>query len=85
MLMPIDGVMIELFTTNIGCFVVASKTINCVSGYGVNLLRDNNLETYWQSDGGQPHMVNVQFRFVFHFQLNFALNRLCFSGDGSCF
>ncbi|CAK8683539.1 anaphase-promoting complex subunit 10-like [Clavelina lepadiformis] len=35
---------------------------SCKQGYGVNLLRDNNLETYWQSDGIQPHMVNVQFR-----------------------
>ncbi|KAI3376046.1 hypothetical protein L3Q82_016575 [Scortum barcoo] len=25
-------------------------------------LRDDNLETYWQSDGSQPHLVNIQFR-----------------------
>ena len=24
-------------------------------------LRDNNLETYWQSDGTQPHNITVQF------------------------
>nr|CAB3234785.1 anaphase-promoting complex subunit 10-like [Phallusia mammillata] len=35
---------------------------SCKQGYGVSLLRDNNLETYWQSDGSQPHMVNIQFR-----------------------
>eukprot|EP00961_Rhodomonas_salina_P072781 977862-Rhodomonas_salina.1 len=23
--------------------------------------RDNNTETYWQSDGPQPHLVNIQF------------------------
>ena len=31
-------------------------------GNGVELLRDNNLDTYWQSDGAQPHLVNVQFQ-----------------------
>ena len=30
-------------------------------GYGVDKLRDGSLETYWQSDGSQPHVVNVQF------------------------
>jgi len=30
-------------------------------GNGVEELRDNNLETYWQSDGGQPHLINLQF------------------------
>lgn len=25
-------------------------------------LRDNSLETYWQSDGPQPHLVNIQFK-----------------------
>ena len=23
--------------------------------------RDNNTDTYWQSDGPQPHLVNIQF------------------------
>merc|ERR1712136_9539 len=35
---------------------------SCKQGFGVNLLRDNKFDTYWQSDGTQPHMVNVQFR-----------------------
>ena len=25
-------------------------------------MRDNNVETYWQSDGQLPHLVNIQFR-----------------------
>ena len=25
-------------------------------------LRDNNVETYWQSDGQLPHLVNIQFK-----------------------
>lgn len=31
-------------------------------GNGVEMLRDNNLTTYWQSDGAQPHLVNIQFQ-----------------------
>jgi len=30
-------------------------------GNGIEQLRDNNLETYWQSDGVQPHFINIQF------------------------
>lgn len=35
---------------------------SCKPGFGVEQLRDNCLETYWQSDGPQPHLVNIQFR-----------------------
>ncbi|XP_028968472.1 anaphase-promoting complex subunit 10 [Galendromus occidentalis] len=35
---------------------------SCKPGFGVDQLRDNNTETYWQSDGPQPHLVNIQFR-----------------------
>jgi hypothetical protein len=31
-------------------------------GNGVELLRDNREDTYWQSDGVQPHLVNIQFQ-----------------------
>lgn len=30
-------------------------------GFGVEQLRDNSMETYWQSDGQLPHLVNIQF------------------------
>ena len=30
-------------------------------GNGVEQLRDNNSDTYWQSDGAQPHLINIQF------------------------
>jgi hypothetical protein len=33
-----------------------------ISGHGVDKLLDDNLETYWQSDGPQPHLVNIQFK-----------------------
>ena len=35
---------------------------SCKPGFGVEQLRDNCLDTYWQSDGPQPHLVNIQFR-----------------------
>lgn len=35
---------------------------SCKPGYGVDQLRDDSSETYWQSDGPQPHLVNIQFR-----------------------
>ncbi|XP_010548316.1 PREDICTED: anaphase-promoting complex subunit 10 [Tarenaya hassleriana] len=35
---------------------------SCKPGNGVSALRDDNLETYWQSDGLQPHLVNIQFQ-----------------------
>ena len=31
-------------------------------GNGVELLRDDDLGTFWQSDGAQPHVVNAQFQ-----------------------
>mmetsp|Transcript_32402 Transcript_32402/g.63314 ORF Transcript_32402/g.63314 Transcript_32402/m.63314 type:complete len:216 (+) Transcript_32402:126-773(+) len=30
-------------------------------GNGVEQLRDDSTDTYWQSDGPQPHLVNIQF------------------------
>ncbi|KAG0324034.1 Anaphase-promoting complex subunit 10 [Dissophora globulifera] len=31
------------------------------TSHGLDMLRDNNLDTYWQSDGPQPHLVNMNF------------------------
>ncbi|KAG4096389.1 anaphase promoting complex subunit 10 [Neocallimastix lanati (nom. inval.)] len=30
-------------------------------GYGIEQLRDDNGDTYWQSDGPQPHLINIQY------------------------
>ncbi|KAK1269892.1 Anaphase-promoting complex subunit 10 [Acorus gramineus] len=35
---------------------------SCKPGNGVSSLRDDNLETYWQWNGAQPHLVNIQFQ-----------------------
>uniref|UniRef100_A0A2C9JWQ3 Anaphase-promoting complex subunit 10 n=1 Tax=Biomphalaria glabrata TaxID=6526 RepID=A0A2C9JWQ3_BIOGL len=32
------------------------------AGFGVEQLREESNETYWQSDGPQPHTVSIQFR-----------------------
>mmetsp|Transcript_22502 Transcript_22502/g.42917 ORF Transcript_22502/g.42917 Transcript_22502/m.42917 type:complete len:180 (+) Transcript_22502:216-755(+) len=45
----------------IGKLAVWSVT-SAKPGNGVEMLRDDNLETYWQSDGAQPHLVNIQFQ-----------------------
>ncbi|CAJ2635610.1 unnamed protein product [Trifolium pratense] len=42
---------------------------SCKTGNGVSSLRDDNLETYWQSDGAQPHFVNIQFQKKVRLQL----------------
>ena len=31
-------------------------------GNGVDLLRDGRTDTYWQSDGNPPHLINIQFQ-----------------------
>lgn len=31
------------------------------SGNGVSELRDNDLNTFWQSDGSLPHIINISF------------------------
>ncbi|KAM3757369.1 hypothetical protein ACB098_02G182400 [Castanea mollissima] len=43
---------------------------SCKPGNGVSALRDENLETYWQSDGAQPHLVNIQFQKKVKLQLD---------------
>lgn len=30
-------------------------------GNGVDQLRDNQISTFWQSDGQQPHFISIQF------------------------
>jgi anaphase-promoting complex subunit 10 len=35
---------------------------SCKTGFGVDNLIDNSLDTFWQSDGPQPHLVNMQFK-----------------------
>lgn len=34
---------------------------SCKPGNGVEQLRDDNTNTFWQSDGLQPHFVMIQF------------------------
>lgn len=36
--------------------------LECFLGFGVEQLRDDRVDTYWQSDGQLPHLVNIQFQ-----------------------
>ncbi|KAJ1342194.1 hypothetical protein BSLG_003117 [Batrachochytrium salamandrivorans] len=31
----------------------------CKDSFGIDRLRDDNPDTYWQSDGTRPHFVNI--------------------------
>lgn len=31
-------------------------------GFGIQQLRQNDTETYWQTDGPQPHLLNLQWQ-----------------------
>ncbi|XP_020182967.2 anaphase-promoting complex subunit 10 [Aegilops tauschii subsp. strangulata] len=42
---------------------------SCKPRNGVASLRDDSLDTYWQSDGAQPHLVNIQFQKKVQLQL----------------
>ncbi|KAH8297221.1 hypothetical protein KR044_007536 [Drosophila immigrans] len=48
------------FVREVGAQAVWSLS-SCKPGFGVERLRDNIMETYWQSDGQLPHLVNIQF------------------------
>ncbi|KAG8885195.1 hypothetical protein FRB98_001923 [Tulasnella sp. 332] len=42
---------------------LANWTVSsCKYGFNVSCLRDNDPNTYWQSDGPQPHYVTLQFQ-----------------------
>lgn len=44
-------------------------------GNGVEQLRDNNIDTFWQSDGIQPHLITI------HFQRKMRLKEVAFYTD----
>ncbi|KAJ3401767.1 Anaphase-promoting complex subunit 10 [Chytriomyces hyalinus] len=43
----------------IGAWSVSSHKLS--GGFGAESLWDGNLDTFWQSDGPQPHLINIQF------------------------
>ena len=46
-------------------------------GNGVEQLRDGNFETFWQSDGTAPHLINIQFPY------KRSISRVCLYMDFS--
>ncbi|AQK91906.1 Anaphase-promoting complex subunit 10 [Zea mays] len=61
--LTVDADMREMAKT------AAWSVSSCKAGNGVAALRDDNLDTYWQSDGAQPHLVNIQFQKKVQLQL----------------
>jgi hypothetical protein len=51
----------DRFIREVGLLAVWTVT-SAKPGNGVELLRDGREDTYWQSDGSQPHLVNIQFQ-----------------------
>jgi anaphase-promoting complex subunit 10 len=45
---------------DIGEYAIWSLS-SCKAGNGVEQLRDDNVHTFWQSDGLQPHFIMIQF------------------------
>ncbi|XP_066252393.1 anaphase-promoting complex subunit 10-like isoform X2 [Euwallacea similis] len=43
-----------------GAFLLVN--LSFFKGFGVDQLRDDRADTYWQSDGQLPHLVNIQFQ-----------------------
>lgn len=61
------------------CRELGSEAVFTISsakpGNGVEQLRDNNLDTYWQSDGSFPHSISVSFL------RKVSIRKLCFYMD----
>ena len=62
-----------------GCRELGIDAIFTISsakpGNGAEQLRDDNLETYWQSDGAFPHFINIQYL------KKVAVSKVCFYLD----
>jgi hypothetical protein len=50
----------DRFKRDIGEYAIWSLS-SCKVGNGVEQLRDDNVNTFWQSDGLQPHFILIQF------------------------
>eukprot|EP00892_Ulva_mutabilis_P012186 jgi/Ulvmu1/933/UM102_0016.1 len=65
--LPVGKAALEVGTDvrEIGHLAVWTVT-SAKPGNGVELLRDGSKDTYWQSDGTQPHLVDIQFQKKMH-------------------
>ncbi|KAI6208469.1 Anaphase-promoting complex subunit 10 [Aphelenchoides besseyi] len=52
-----------------------------VEGFGINQLLDERTDTFWQSDGVQPHMITIEFQK--YTEISFLLMYLDFKSDES--
>lgn len=63
--------------SNLAAWTVSSAKPN----YGIANIHDTSLDTYWQSDGPQPHSINIHFRRLM--RLQWLSIFMSFSGDES--
>lgn len=52
-----------------------------LEGFGINQLLDERIETYWQSDGPQPHTITIEFQK--YTEISFLLMYLDYKSDES--
>lgn len=52
-----------------------------LEGFGINQLLDERIETYWQSDGPQPHTITIEFQKLT--EISFLLMYLDYKSDES--
>ena len=64
-----DQAVWSLSSCKAGLTMQPTSTILCplliykiFTGFGIDQLRDDSTDTYWQSDGQLPHLVNIQFQ-----------------------
>lgn len=58
----VDTIPIARNKREIGREVACWRLSSAKPGNGVAQLRDGNVDTYWQSDGIQPHLISIQFQ-----------------------
>ncbi|GAA5907899.1 hypothetical protein JCM5296_006127 [Sporobolomyces johnsonii] len=61
---PTDDMVADVFTKGLGGVkhtLFTGLYTSARPGYGVECLRDNSPASFWQSEGSQPHLINIQF------------------------
>jgi len=57
----VDGLELLEGYRNLGKEAVCWSLSSAKPGNGVDQIRDGKLDTYWQSDGSQPHFIRIYF------------------------
>lgn len=52
----------SLSSCKVGRRILSPPVLLVTEGFGINQLLDERVETYWQSDGPQPHTITIEFQ-----------------------